>query len=123
MAFESFQNFFLYVFVGTVLGFILTRYYYEKSKNYALGKTIEGIMISRNVEEILNLSQDLASVIEKIRYESDSLLEQIKKARDIEAIPFENDLIKNGNVEITLEDENLINMDKNSDNKEDSEKE
>ena len=124
MQFESIENFLFDVFIGMIIGFFITRYFYEKNKNHIIGKTIEGIMISGNVEEILSLSKDLNSVIEKIQIESDELLEQILHARDIETIPHDNNIIKNSeNMNIILEDADLLNVEKNNDNKEDIEKE
>lgn len=124
MEFESFQSILLYLCIGTVLGVYLTRKYHEKTKNYHLGKTIEGIMISANVEELVSLSQDLTSLIVKLQLESNKLLEEIKHAQDIETISYDDFFIKNSeNSEFTLEDEKLLNMDKKSDIKEDIEKE
>ena len=124
MQFESIENFLFDVFIGMILGFFITRYYNKKNTNNTLGKTIEGIMISGNMEEILSLSKDLNSVIEKIQIESDELLEQILHARDIETIPHDNNIIKNSeNMNIILEDDDLLNVEKNNDNKEDIEKE
>ena len=94
MQFEVLQNLFLNIFIGIVLGFILTRYYYEKTRNFALGKTIEGILISRNIEELIYLSEDLNGIIEKLRLESDGLLEQIKKSRNIETYSYDDEIIE-----------------------------
>ena len=124
MEFESFQSILLYLCIGTVLGVYLTRKYHEKTKNYHLGKTIEGIMISANVEELVSLSQDLTSLIVKLQLESNKLLEEIKHAQDIETISYDDFFIKNSeNSEFTLEDEKLLKMDKKSDIKEDIERE
>ena len=123
MELASIQNFFFDVSIGMILGFFVTRYYYEKNRNHSLGKTIEGIMISRSVEEISSLSKDLNSLLEKIQLESYELVEQISHARDIETIPYDNNIIKDsGNMDITFDDD-LLNVEKNMDSKEDIEKE
>ena len=123
MELASIQNIIFDVLIGMILGFFITRYYYEKSKNNTIGKTIEGIMISKSVEEISSLSKDLNSLVEKIQIESYELLEQISHARDIETIPYDNNIIKNSeNMEITFDDD-LPNVEKNNDGKEDIEKE
>jgi len=123
MELASIQNIFFDVLFGMILGFFITRYYYEKNKNHTLGKTIEGIMISRSVEEIHSLSKDLNSLIEKMQIESYELLEQILHARDIETIPYDNNIINNsGNMDITFDDD-LLNVEKNKDGKENIEKE
>jgi hypothetical protein len=124
MQFESLQSILLYICIGVILGIYVTRKYHEKTKNYHIGKTIEGILISRNVEELLSLSQDLNSLIVKLQLESNNLLEEIKHAQDIETISYDDDLLKNsGNGKFTLEDGKLINMENNSDFKDDTEKE
>ena len=80
-------------------------------------------MISRSVEEIYSLSKDLNSLLEKIQTESYELVEQISHARDIETIPFDNNINKtSGNMDITFDDD-LLNVEKNNDGKEDIEKE
>ena len=123
MELASIQNIIFDVLIGMILGFFITRYYYEKNKNNIIGKTIEGIMISKSVEEISSLSKDLNSLVEKIQIESYELLEQISHARDIETIPYDNNIIKNSeNMEITFDDD-LPNVEKNNDGKEDIEKE
>ena len=123
MELASIQDFFFDVSIGMILGFFITRYYYEKNRNHSLGKTIEGIMISRSVEEISSLSKDLNSLLEKIQLESYELVEQISHARDIETIPYDNKIIKDsGNMDITFDDD-LLNEEENIDSKEDIEKE
>lgn len=117
------QNILFDVLIGIILGFFITRYYYEKNKNHVLGKTLEGIMISRSVEEILSLSKDLNIIIEKMQIESYELLEQILHARDIETIPYDNNKINNsGNMDTTFNDD-LLNVEKNNDGKDDIENE
>jgi hypothetical protein len=74
MQFDSFQLILLYLCIGIILGIFVTRKYHEKTKNYHIGKTIEGIMISRNVEELLSLSQDLISLIVKLQFESNKFI-------------------------------------------------
>jgi hypothetical protein len=106
MQFDALQNVFLYIFIGVVLGYFLTKYYYEKTRNFALGKTIEGIMISKNIEEILSLSKDLNTIIEKLRLESDGLLDQIQKSRDIETYSPDNQSIeKSSGIKNSYEEE------------------
>jgi len=108
MELASIQNIIFDVSIGMILGFFVTRYYYEKNRNHSLGKTIEGIMISRSVEEISSLSKDLNSLLEKIQFESYELVEQISHARDFETIPYDNNIIKNsGNMDITFDDDLL----------------
>jgi hypothetical protein len=123
MDLASIQNILFDVLIGMILGFFISRYFYEKNKNHALGKTIEGIMISRSVEEILSLSKDLNSVIEKMQIESYELLEQILHARDIESIPFDDDKLNNSGTMDTTFNDDLLNVEKNNDSKEDLENE
>jgi hypothetical protein len=53
-----------------------------------------------------------------------NLLDEIKHAQDIETISYDDNLLKNsGNGKFTLEDGKLLNMENNSDFKDDIEKE
>jgi hypothetical protein len=73
--------------VGSVLGSIATWRFYERTKNDSVGRKIENIMLSKNVEEMLVLCQELNNVIEKIETESVELYDQIYRVRDIESLP------------------------------------
>jgi hypothetical protein len=115
MQFDSLQNIFLYIFFGVVLGYFLTRYYYEKTRNFALGKTIEGIMISKNIDVLINLSKDLNTIIEKLRLESDGLIEQIQKSRDIETYSHDDQLNNSLENKVSFEEEFLNAQSKEND--------
>lgn len=86
MIWEILENYLVTLIIGAIIGAIAIRYYYENSKNYALGKTIEGAMISSSVDELKDYCSELDLLLSKMRSESDTLLEQIKRCKDIENI-------------------------------------
>lgn len=81
--------------IGSVLGSLAAWRYYKRTRNDSVGRKIENIMLSKNVEEMLILSQELNNLIEKIQTESIELYDQIYRVRDIETIP-ENYVSTNG---------------------------
>ena len=86
------RNDLFYVIIGTILGFIITRNYYKKMNNYGLGKRIESIMLSKSVEEIASLINDLVDIVNNLQIKSNDILDQIKYIQDIEKIPYTNNL-------------------------------
>ena len=84
---DGFQIDLIIFFIGIVIGITITRYYYEKTKNYSIGKTIQGAMISDSVNHLIELHNELSSSLSKIQEESMNLNEQIMRSGDIESIP------------------------------------
>ena len=84
MIWRILEDYFVIFSIGLVFGVIIARYYYERATNQSLGRIIEGVMISETVDELFRQSKELESLITKMRSESDSLLDQIKRIRDIE---------------------------------------
>ena len=84
MIWRIIQDYFVVFSVGLIFGVIITRYYYERASNHSLGRIIEGVMISESVDELFSHSKELESLVSKIRSESDNLIDQIKRIRDIE---------------------------------------
>ena len=112
MIWDIFENYLVTLIIGAIVGGLFTRYYYEKSKNYALGKTIEGVMISGSIEDLRDYCNELDLLLTKMRSESDNLLEQIKRCMDIEnMVPKVNESETTLELEPTpkdFEDENNI---------------
>ena len=65
------------------------RQYYKRFSNNSISTRIENIMLSKQVENVLNLSHELINVVEKIQDETIELNEQIHMVRDIESLPME----------------------------------
>jgi hypothetical protein len=70
--------------IGFFLGAIVIRYYYERVDNRSLGRIIDGAMISDSVEKLYGQSREMESLLGKMRSEADSLVDFIKRCRDIE---------------------------------------
>ena len=77
---------------GVVIGGLITRYYYEKTKHYSIAKLITGAMINDNIDELVNYCNDLEQILSKMTIETDNLLSQIKKTADIETENFTNSI-------------------------------
>jgi hypothetical protein len=70
--------------LGIIIGSYFTKRYLERSQNHSLGKAIESIMISRNIEEIHELSKAFNTIVEKLSLSGDELVEKVINAQDIE---------------------------------------
>jgi len=70
--------------LGIITGYYITKKYLERSQHHSLGKAIESIMISRNIEEIHELSKALNKIVSKLSLSGDELIEQVLNAQDIE---------------------------------------
>ena len=92
---EGFQIDLIIFVIGIVIGITITRYYYEKTKNYSIGKTIQGVMISDSVDQLIELHSELSTLLSKLNDESMNLNEQIKRSGDIESISFKELLEEN----------------------------
>lgn len=64
-------------------------------------------MISKNIDVLINLSKDLNTIIEKLRLESDGLIEQIQKSRDIETYSHDDQLNNSLENKVSFEEEFL----------------
>ena len=73
--------------IGSVIGMLAYRQYVIRTKYDSIGNRLENIMLSQKVEEVLNLSQELNNLVQKIQNESIELSEQIHLVRDIESLP------------------------------------
>ena len=58
---DGFQMDLIIFFIGITIGIASTRYYYEKTNNYSIGKTIQGAMISDNVDLLIDLNNELSN--------------------------------------------------------------
>ena len=70
--------------LGIITGSYFTKKYLERSQNHSLGKAIESILISRNIEEILELCKAFNVIVEKLSFSGDELIEKVINAQDIE---------------------------------------
>ena len=69
--------------LGIIAGSFFTKKYLERTQ-HSLGKAIESILISRNIEEIHELSKALNAIVEKLSLSGDELIEKVIDAQDIE---------------------------------------
>ena len=107
------EDYFVIFSVGLILGLLIARYYYERVSNHSLGRIIEGVVISESVEDLQGYSNELESLLTKMRTESVNLLDQVKRFRDIErklgdseSQDFEiNDISVNNDSEETIDNE------------------
>ena len=83
MVIESIKIALVIFIVGLTLGSFITKKYFTKS-NSSLGSTIESIMISRNIEEIYELSKILGEIVNKLNQSGEKLIDKTQKAQDIE---------------------------------------
>jgi len=86
MIWDILENYLVILIIGIVIGIIFTRYYYERTKNYSIGKIFEAVMISNNVNDLRNYCNELDILLSKMRIESDTLMESINRCGDIERI-------------------------------------
>lgn len=70
--------------IGIITGSYFTKKYLESSRNHSLGKAIESIMISRNIEEIVELCKAFNAIVDKLSISGDELIEKVINAQDIE---------------------------------------
>jgi hypothetical protein len=91
---EIIDNYVVAFFFGTILGFIITRYYYEKNRNYNLGRTIESVLISSSVKSLWEYHKKIDQLLSNMRLESDALTDQIKRFQDIEKTPIDKDTLR-----------------------------
>ena len=70
--------------LGIITGSYFTKKYLERLRNHSLGKAIESILISRNIEEILELCNAFNVIVEKLSLSGDELIEKVINAQDIE---------------------------------------
>ena len=80
------SDLFFGIIIGIIMGGLITWQYFEKTKNNSVGRRIENVLLSKNVEAVLGLSQELNELIEKLRFESDELYDAIYRVRDIESM-------------------------------------
>lgn len=74
---------------GVAVGFLISRRLSEETNHYSLGKTIEGSVISRRVSYLSAYCNELDSLLSNIRIETDALLDQIHRFRDIETVSYD----------------------------------
>lgn len=84
MLWSAIEDYFIIIFIGFIIGVIVTRYYYERVLNRSLGRTIEGAVISNNVDRLRRKNRDLETILRQMMEECDSLTERIMRIRDIE---------------------------------------
>jgi hypothetical protein len=89
MIWDILDNYLLTLIVGVIIGVVANRYFYKKTTNHSIGQTIEGALISGSVGELFEHAKDLELLLDKMRKESDNLLEEIKRCVDIEYISYE----------------------------------
>ncbi len=89
MVWVIFENYLVTLVIGVIMGVVATRYFYEKTKNYSIGKTIEGALISGSIGDLIEYTRDLELLLDKMRNESETLLDQIKRCGDIESVNYE----------------------------------
>ena len=89
MAWDIYGNYITTLVIGSIMGVIATRYFYEKTKNYSIGKTIESALISGSIDDLLDHQKDLEQLLAAMRHESNTLMEQIKRCGDIESLNIE----------------------------------
>ena len=93
MFLDALGNIFVILFFGALIGIFLTRYYYEKTKNYKLGKTIEGVLISESIKDIVVLGEELTRILNELDFLGGELIENVKKSRDIESYALSSELL------------------------------
>jgi len=99
------ENYIVVFSIGIIIGVLIARYYYERTTNYSLGKIIEGVMISESVQDLHEYGKELDSLLIKMRSESDNLLDQIKRCRDIEKMIIESEKQKIADENNIVDDE------------------
>ena len=85
---ELLEDYIVVLIIGVIIGALATRLYYEKTKNYTVGKIIESAMIKGNINELINQCKDLQQILIKMNMNSEELYEQIRKSGDIESTMF-----------------------------------
>ena len=88
MIWDILKNYLVVLLFGVAIGFLISRRLSEDTNHYSLGKTIEGSVISRRVSYLSAYCKELDSLISNIRNETDALLDQINRFRDIETVSF-----------------------------------
>jgi len=83
--------------IGFFVGIEVSRHYNEKTRKYSLGKIIQGVMISKSVNELQEYSSQLDLLLHKIIVSSDNLATQLRRGEDIEEIFYEPNGLENGN--------------------------
>ena len=109
MLLDTVESYIVSTVIGLLFGIIIARYYYEKTRNFAVGKAIEGALISGNIDALINYCKDLESLLSKMNSETNTLLDQIKRCGDIETMLSEPFVTSND-----FEDVNTMQFDKNS---------
>jgi hypothetical protein len=89
MIWDILKNYFVVLLFGVAVGFLISRRLSEETNHYSLGKTIEGSVISRRVSYLSAYCNELDSLLSNIRIETDALLDQIHRFRDIETVSYD----------------------------------
>ena len=97
--------------IGILIGFLITRYYYEEVSKHSLGKIIESALITDEVVELYKQTKELDTLLDKIRFSSDSLFDKVRRSRDIEN---RLDDVQNLNLDDFLYQDNIENENKDS---------
>ena len=107
MAFGVPEEYLVSTAIGVLIGVFAAKYFYENTRNYSIGKAIEGAMISDNIEVLFDYSKDLERLLSKMNAESDSLLDQIKRCGDIESMEQNVKAMNEGFSNLDLDGEKL----------------
>lgn len=89
MIWDILKNYLVVLLFGVAIGFFISRRLSEETNHYSLGKTIEGSVISRRVNYLSAYCSELDSLLSNIRNETDALLDQMNRFRDIESVSYD----------------------------------